>query len=329
MRRNFFIFLEKAENLTISMNRLLYGADLRQNNQRSLGNAKPGDLALMWVPQTKSLYGVFEIKNRVYFDESDIGWTGHWPYRCSLSLWDGFLRFIPDSMKAELMSFVSRELVTLRDMTSLGGYIHSLLYDEGTKLLDFFIAKSKMEVPTEHFPGFSTEVQPSPTSKDFASNMRGSSDIAEYELEVYLLQHPEKLESFVGSGISEIYNMIYGYQQRYLDIMTVHRDDNGKPFKTTIIELKKRIDERELDRALDEVSSYMFWISDQIKKGKVQGNSENVNGLIISRFSKNHIREIFNERAKLYATQYGIDDDKIHYLTFTVGQGDIDFRLEV
>lgn len=52
------------------MNKMIYGADLKQNNQRSLGNAKPGDLALMWVPQTKSLYGVFEIKNRVSFDES-------------------------------------------------------------------------------------------------------------------------------------------------------------------------------------------------------------------------------------------------------------------
>lgn len=190
MRRNFFIFLEKAENLNISMNRLLYGADLSQNNQRSLGNAKPGDLALMWVPQTKSLFGVFEIRNRVYFDESDIGWTSRWPYRCSLSLWDGFLRFIPDSTKAELMSFVSKELVTLRDMTSLGGYIHSLMYDEGTKLFDFFISKSKMEVPSSKFPVFSSEVQPLISSKDFADNMRGSSDIAEYELEVFLLQHP-------------------------------------------------------------------------------------------------------------------------------------------
>jgi len=123
------------------MKYLLYGADVRRNDQRSLGNVKPGDLALIWVPETKLLYGIFEIQDRIFYDETDLGWTGLWPYRCRLKLWDKYLRIIRDERKAQLMSFVSRELITLSDLTNLGGYIHSLLYDEGAKLLNFFLEK--------------------------------------------------------------------------------------------------------------------------------------------------------------------------------------------
>lgn len=79
MKRNFFIFLTKESNFPICMRHLLYGADVRRNDQRSLGNVKPGDLALIWVPETKLLYGVLEIQNRIFYDENDIGWTKLWP----------------------------------------------------------------------------------------------------------------------------------------------------------------------------------------------------------------------------------------------------------
>jgi hypothetical protein len=97
------------------------GAGISQSDQRSLGNAKPGDLALVWVPDTKLLYGIFEITSRIFYDESDIGWTKIWPYRCRLKLWDSWIRTVADESKAKLMSFVSRELVTLTDLSQASG----------------------------------------------------------------------------------------------------------------------------------------------------------------------------------------------------------------
>lgn len=276
------------------MDHLLYGADVSRNDQRSLGNVKPGDLALIWVPETKLLYGVFEIQNRIFYDTTDIGWTKLWPYRCRLKLWDGFLRTIKDEQKAKLMSFVSRELVTLNDLTNLGGYIHSLLYDEGTRLMNFFLANSEMEVPSSAFPNFGSQAEISPQICDFATRI--SPNMAEYNLEMYLLQYRQKLEELVGSDISELYNMLFGYQRRYLDIMTVHTDECGRPFKTTVIELKTGLNPTSMDRALDELSSYMFWISDQMEKGKMAGSVDSVFGILVSKQRDPPLTESFLQK---------------------------------
>jgi hypothetical protein len=320
--------LEKRDNLGISMSHLLYGADVSRNDQRSLGNVKPGDLAMMWVPETKSLYGVFEIQDRIFYDEKDLGWTKSWPYRCRLELWDGYLRTIPDEHKAKLMSFVSRELVTLNDLTNLGGYIHSLLYDEGMKLLSFFLANSEMKTPLSVFPDFGTKTAQPKTPVDFASRI--SSEMPEYILEMYLLQNPSKLEEIVGKGISETYNMLFGYQNRYLDLMTVHEDENGNSFKTTVIELKAgRFDEKDLERALDELSSYIFWISDQMKKGKLNGSPDSIYGMLVLPHIDDSLKKLFIERARFYGGQYGIPPNRVHCASLNLQGKELHFRFEI
>jgi hypothetical protein len=329
MRRNYFVFLEKEENLSISMRLLRYGADVSRNEQRSLGNVKPGDLVLIWVPETKLLYGVFEVQNRVFYDETDVGWTNLWPYRCSFKLWDGYLRVIPDELKANLMSFVSRELVTLSDLTNLGGYIHTLMYDEGSKFFAYFLAKSKMRQPISVFPDFACQAAPVPAPKEFSEALNPTPRLTEYVLEMYLLQHHEKLEEFVGTNISELYNMLFSYQRRYLDIMTVHRDENNKPFKTTILELKTEISEARMETGLDELSSYMFWVQDQITKGRLQGPADCVFGMLVSPRPSDRLKEQFRNRCGFYATQYGIESDRLHYVSYDVRNNEAFFTIEV
>ena len=329
MRRNFFIFLTRASNFREYMKRLLYGADVSRNDQRSLGNVKPGDLALIWVPDDKLLYGVFEVQDRVFYDETDIGCTGVWSYRCRLKLWDGYLRFVPDQFKAKLMSFVSRELVTLTDLTNLGGYIHSLLYDEGAKLLDFFLANSEARPPTSVVPDFGTQVAPPLAAKDFSLGLSRASKLAEYELEMYLLQRLDKLEEVVGSGVSEVYNMLFGYQRRYLDIMTVHRDEDNRPFKTTILELKMDLNQSKIETALDELSSYMFWISDQIKKQRISGSPDSIFGILVTPQSSKDLKDLFISRRKFYAGQYGIEANKLHYVSFDLKEKEASFTFEI
>lgn len=326
MRRNFFIFLTKESNFRIAMRLLLYGANVSRNDQRSLGNVKPGDLAMIWVPEQKLLYGVFEIQNRIFYAETDLGWTKLWPYRCRLKLWDGYLRTIRDEKKAKLMSFVSRELITLNDLTNLGGFIHSLLYDEGAKLLNFFLENSEMQIPSSVFPDFGINAAPPRTPFDFAAKI--SPTMAEYNLEMYLLQHYRKLEELVGTDVSELYNMLFGYQRRYLDIMTVHRNENGKPFKTTIVELKVgRLNEERIKKALDELSSYMFWVSDQMRKGKMPGSPDSVFGILVSSRGDNTTRDLFRNNLKFFGNQYGIQVNKMHYISFDIKENELFFKL--
>jgi len=327
VRRNFFIFLTKETNFGVCMEHLLYGADVSRPEQRSLGNVKPGDLALIWVPEIKQLYGVFEIQDRIFHDTADVGWTKTWPYRCRMKLWDGFLRTIKDEQKAKLMSFVSRELVTLNDLTNLGGYIHSLLYCEGVKLLDFFLANSEMDVPSTVIPNFSQQAHGPINPLDFTTRM--TADMTEYNLEMYLLQHHQKLEELVGTGISELYNMLFGYQRRYLDIMTVHMDELGRPFKTTVIELKTGLNDERMKRAMDELASYMFWISDQTDKGKIAGSTDTIFGMLVSKRGDPALTKSFLEWKDFYGGQYGIQKNKIRYATYEVVQKVLNFKLEI
>jgi len=108
LRRNFFIFLTKENNLQVCMKFGQYGADMSQNDQHSLGNVKPGDLALIWVPDSKSLYGLFEVTSPLFYDDANIGWDRPWPYRCKFKTGDGWVQTI--EKKAKLMSFVSKEI---------------------------------------------------------------------------------------------------------------------------------------------------------------------------------------------------------------------------
>lgn len=146
---------------------------------------------------------------------------------------------------------------------------------------------------------------------------------------MYLLQYHLKLEELVGSDISELYNMLFGYQRRYLDIMTIHMDEFGRPFKTTVIELKTSLNRQKMDKALDELASYMFWISDQTDKGKMAGSVDSVFGLLASRHGDPELTKSFLERREFYGSQYGIQKNKMHYATYEIVQNSIGFKMEI
>jgi len=320
-RRNFFILLTKENNLQVCMNFGVYGADMSQNDQHSLGNVKTGDLALIWVPDSKSLYGLFEITSPLFYQDMDIGWDHLWPYRCKFKAWDGWLRTVES--KAKLMSFVSKEMTTLTDLTNLGGYIHTLLYDEGSRLVRFFIANSVMKKPKDMFPHYGDSIDPNnPTPFSFQSKL--ANNMPEYVLELYILQNKNKLEEIVGSDVSERYNMLRGYQGRYLDIMTVHRDEDGKMLKSTILELKARqLDSSELNRGLDQLSSYMFWVRDQIEKGKISGDVDSVFGVLLAPNPLSSIPSDLQTEIKDHAGQFGIDPNKIKVMGYSYNGTDI------
>jgi len=175
-----------------------------------------------------------------------------------------------------------------------------------------------MHIPASIFPEYGTRhADEIPEPIDFAQKL-SAEFLKEYDLEMYLLQRIAKLEELVGSGITELYNILFGYQRRYLDVLTVHRDENGEMLKATIVELKARaLDGSGLDRALDELTFYMFWMKDQTEKGKIGGNADSIHGILLSPWeTEDSLKNVFVQRAKDYAVQYGINAKKIRWIGY-------------
>lgn len=99
-------------------------------------------------------------------------------------------------------------------------------------------------------------------------------DPKEYAIELYLLQNLDRLEELVGCGVSEVYNQLYGYAGRYLDILVLHREDE-RLLKASVIEIKA--DTTRLEEGVNELAHYMYWASD-----KVTGDPEATLGIMLA-----------------------------------------------
>jgi len=67
LRRNFFIFATFKKYFNIDLKHCIYGADVSRSGQRGIGNAKRGDLALIWVyedsaRETKNVYKYYLVR---------------------------------------------------------------------------------------------------------------------------------------------------------------------------------------------------------------------------------------------------------------------------
>jgi len=321
LRRNFFIFTTFRKHFDIDLTHCIYGADVSRSEQRGIANAKKGDLALIWVYEDKTLYGIFEIEDRMFFDEIDLGWKGKWHYRFPFKLWDGYLHWIPDESKPKLMSFISNNMITINDTSDFNTrYINTLLYEEGSRMLKFFIETSTKCNPKSFNPKFATQ-KIRKKCVDFRDRLT-SAKTKEYVLESYLLQNLEQLEELVGSGITELYNQIFVYAKRFMDIMTIHRDADGNILKTIVLELKTNSNKASIAKALDELSHYIYWVRE-----KAVQNEANVFGILLSPISKSSDIDFFRENAEKSAKLFGIDSNKIDWIQYRVEGDSLSFDM--
>lgn len=317
-RKNFFIFTTFKKHFNIDLKHCIYGADVSRSEQRGIANAKRGDLALIWVYEDKTLYGIFEIEDRMFFDEIDLGWKGKWHYRFPFKLWDGCLHWIPDKSKPKLMSFISNSMITINDTSDFNTrYINTLLYEEGSQMLKFFLETSIKRNPKSFNPEFASK-----RIRKKHINFRDRLTLAktrEYVLESYLLQHLEQLEELVGSDITELYNQIFVYAKRFMDIMAIHRDANGNILKATVLELKTNSNRASIAKALDELSHYVYWVRDKVVHSK-----ENVFGILLSPVSKSSNIDFFREES---AKLFGMESNKISWIQYGVEETALSFDI--
>ena len=318
LRKNFFIFTTFKKHFNIDLKHCIYGANVSRSGQRGIANAKRGDLALIWVYEDKTLYGIFEIEDRMFFDETDLGWRGKWHYRFPFKLWDGYLHWISDETKPKLMSFISDSMTTINDTSDFNTrFINTLLYEEGSRMLKFFLQTSTKCNPKSFNPEFANQ-KIRKKYIDFRDKLT-SAKTKEYVLESYLLQHLEQLEELVGSDITELYNQIFVYAKRFMDIMTIHRDANGNILKTTVLELKTNSNKASITKALDELSHYLYWV-----KEKVVHDKENVFGILLSPINKSPNIDFFREKS---AKLFGKDSSKISWIQYRVEDSALSFDI--
>lgn len=325
MRENFFIFVERLRNFEISMKYLLYGANITRPEHRALANVKEGDIIFVYVMENRALYGPYVALQRLFEDSRDIGWrfgnsTADWPHRVPMRLWSASIGVIDRSKMANLITFLRNEMITLKDLSELHQrYLNTLLYDEGVRLLKFFLKHCKWEKPSDLIPDFGREAGNYLRPLDAGELLRHARNPSEYIIELYLLQNINSLESLVGRGITETYNQVYIYQKKILDILTLHKH-RDEVIKATVVEIKTKDDSQTIEKGLEELGHYMYWVTDVITK-----DHDVTYGVLLTPFSKNPEVSTFKRKVEEIAEFYGINTERISWVGYTVANEELHF----
>jgi len=288
LKKNFFIFVSHQNNFDICLRRLVYGANLSNSAHRALANVKKGDILFLYNMDSRSLYGPFLASGRVFKVEGDIGWrtpdgrVAGWPHKIPFEPWSYQIGVLDKYSLQRMYSEIHHNLLTIRDLDDLHRrYLNTLLIEEGELFFEKFLEHAKFMSPNRLFPNFGAEPLRETSNEATPLNARellgNHRQIREYIVELYLLQNLEVLESIVGRDISEVYNQLYVYQNRYLDILTVHRH-NEKVLKATVIELKSSSRPEDIIKGIEELGHYMYTLTKWLGKG----NANKIFGILLT-----------------------------------------------
>jgi hypothetical protein len=312
VQNNFYIFVTKRKHFQTSLKHLVYPAKITRPEHRALANVKKGDMCFIYEMDSRIMYGLFEVEDRIFEDPTDVGFEKNWPHRIPIRLWGQFVGELPED---RLVRFFSQELVTVHELSDLHRkYLNPLLYEEGQKLITFFTKHSKNKTPKEVCSEWGKSPIRKPTLDARALLHSGKRE--EYIVELYLLQNLDKLEEIVGSKISEVYNQIYGYRNRFLDILTIHRTTNL--LKSTVIEIKP--DPSRLEEGLDELTHYMQWVNDYIVKDPAL-----TFGIFLTQMPKSPDIERFRSISKEKSSHLGLLPERINWVGYEIVDSDLLF----
>lgn len=329
MKENFFIFVERLRNFRVSMRYLLYGAKISRPEHRALANVKEGDVIFVYVMEQRALYGPYVARQRLFEDGRDIGWrvdgrVADWPHRVPMRPWSIGIGVLSGSEMPYLMTFLRRNMVTLRDLSELHQrYLNALLYDEGAELLGFFLRRCKWKKPRELVPDFGREAGKYPPPLDAKELLERYEAPPEYAVELYLLQNVRSLEEIVGAGVTEVYNQLYMYQRRFLDVLALHKHGDYV-LKATVVEIKTNNDPRSIKEGLEELGHYMYWVTDIVTK-----DSDVTYGVLLTPFNRKLDTSTFREKARKISEFYGVSAERMSWVGYTMADRELHFELVV
>lgn len=275
---NYFIFVDRIDNFRITAKHLVYGANIARPEHRALCNVKPGDIVFVYVMEERSLYGPFVAESRLFEDHSDIGWrvegkTADWPHRVPFRPWMSRIGILDKYSLLHVYRQIRGNLFTLRDIDDLHRrYLNTLVNSEGVVLFKEFLKHAIFKKPTDVCPDFgSNPIRMEPLN---AKKLLRAGMLSEYVIELYLLQNYNKLGELVGFGFTEVYNQLYVYQNRFLDLLTIHKMGD-EPVKATVVEIKKKpiLSPDEMRAATEALGHYIATVADwfNLHSNAVQG----------------------------------------------------------
>lgn len=310
---------------------MTYGCDAARADQRAILSVRQGDLVLLYDMDERSLYGPF-MASDPYYSTRPLWGKGKWPFRVSLTLWQSRIGIVDSRNILHLYLSIKNNLVTLRDIDDLHNrFLHPLLWKEASLLLTQFFMRAKFK-PFQEIVGEQYSGDISPESKSDEIPLRDylckvvnekKGNLPEYVLEGLLLTDPLSLGMITGAGYMYAYNQVFTYQNRFLDIMTVHMIGN-EITKMTILELKSYLrDANDMNKALDALLYYMYTFSD-----KLNIDSKLVYGHIIAQKINTQAINSFRKLKEHYSRIYNIDEERIFLDLINVKPKECNIEIE-
>jgi hypothetical protein len=314
LARNYYIFVSKEENWRICMKHLIYAANIARPEHRALCNVKKGDIVFIYNMSTRTLYGPFVAEGRVFENTQDLGWDKRWPHNVPLQPWRTRIGVLDKYDIQRVYREIKRELKTIRDIDDLHRrYLNSLLRSEGEILLEKFLEEAKFMKPKDVYSEFGTSpIRGTPVSVQLSNRSK------EYQVELYLLQHLEKLEEIVGRDITEVYNQIYVHQSRFLDILTFHKIGN-KILRATVVEIKAKSEVGDIEKGLEELGHYISTLIDWI------GDAKKVSGILLTPKASTQAEKAWDSYSREISSLYDIDSKRLEWIQYEIRDGELTF----
>ena len=316
VKPNFYIFVSREKNMEICFKHMIYGTDIKLPDHRALCNVKEGDFIFLYDMDKRELYGPFIAESRMFRDTTDLGWSGKWPYRVPIKPWSFFVGVIDKYGLQRVYSKIKKDLITLRDLDDLHRqYLNPLLWSEGLALFEAFLEEAEFKRPEEISKLFGSR----PIRKSPLKSRPLPKTPSEYQVELYLLQNYERLEELVGCNFEEVYNQLYLYQNRFLDILTVHKYGE-RVLKATVIEIKTDCKKDSIEKGLEELGHYMYTITEWPTR-----STKKVYGVLLTPKSKSPLEDLWESKKDEISKLYGLDDRKLKWIQYEVKDGDLVF----
>jgi hypothetical protein len=135
--RKLAILSNKSENLSVVLERLVYGADVHRPEQRGLLSLENGDIVFLYDIGNRRLIGPFRVRGEIFYSSERL-WEKEWPFR---------VRLEPAGPKVGVLegrrlldTLIASARISLREPSALEQYwIHPIILSEASNLYKNFV----------------------------------------------------------------------------------------------------------------------------------------------------------------------------------------------
>jgi hypothetical protein len=249
----------RSRNLSIVLERLVYGADVRRPEQRGLLSIEDGDIALLYDIDNRRLIGPFRVQGDIFYNNTRL-WEKEWPFR---------VRLEPGGPKVGVLegrrlldTLIASSRLSLREPSALEQYwIHPLILSEASRLYRSFVENAsykrldaiRMLYSASAEAAKEVEAGEGLWHRACVDLSRGST---EWPIEALISRELYKNFIIPLEPIIRV-NGLFVYYRKYVDAVVVNAVG-----EVVVAEAKKSLKkEEDLKKAIDQVMYYSYALS--------------------------------------------------------------------